>query len=114
MKVKVSELEDAELNYWVAKAAGLATISYSEWKKVDDGSLHFIKWIIAGPIIEREKINQLWCEHYKEWHSFKGSEIQNNISSQHSSKDKLTSGLRCYVASKFGDEVDDPQTQHED
>ncbi len=90
---KVSELEGAELNHWVARAEGM--------KK---GRTNYVgystHWAAGGPIIEREKMD---------FNYMGGGEYEAHIHPAriYRGKGMLVAGLRCYVASKYGEEVDD-------
>jgi hypothetical protein len=93
--MKTSELTGAALDWAVAKCefgndipAGLASRS-TDWR-----------WV--GPIIERERIaidwdGAAWC----------ASDNVNPIACY--GPTLLTAAMRCYVASKLGDEVDIPK-----
>jgi hypothetical protein len=130
--MKVSDLSGADLDYWVAKAHGW--YEWENWMDTDnpdydgefpmfakfpdyiayyeeDGdatSYHIFHndWGDAGPIIERERINTSWseledggCYSWKEgWHS-----------RVMWGKTPLESSMRCYVASVFGEEVDEKE-----
>ena len=58
------------------------------------------KWEHGGPIIERERIN-LWNEGYEWEASLYGKHIVWG-------ETPLVAAMRCYVASKLGDEVEIP------
>lgn len=81
MKIKTSELTGAALDWAVAKCEG-NTITFA-----DDGlpsgqwEMYSSNWAQGGPIIEREGIT---------------------------TRESLVDAMRCYVASKLGDEVDIP------
>ena len=101
-KIKVSELEGDKLDYWVARAEGLAYSHDYHWG-----------WGLVGPIIEREKISVSWSGvnsigTNREWHSKKYSKKLNSVFVLYGAT-PLEAVKRCFVASKFGDEVDDPQ-----
>jgi hypothetical protein len=104
--MKVSELKDELLDYWVAKANDMAEI------QVVDGHC-FVKhvrwepsrdWSQGGPIVEREGINlghgiEVGPEHCVAYmrsgrHRQKGLTL-------------LIAAMRCYVDLKFGEEVAD-------
>jgi hypothetical protein len=92
MKVKTSELSGAQLDWAVARADGYPDEDISvDWNYSTD-------WAQGGPIIERERIELEWSG--SEWwariwadNDFKGST-------------PLIAAMRCYVASKLGEEVD--------
>ena len=117
MKIKTSELDGAELDYAVAKC--------EEWEiEFEDGPLYFrgdyfhdgdpckpsTNWGQGGPIIDREGINirfitpnastpQCWAYISRESDDF-------NVEGWGYSP--LVAAMRCYVASKLGEEVEVP------
>ena len=133
MKIKTSELKDRALGWAVATCEGytnLRMLSYEcnnpncwdcqpELMMTDpDGdTVHFAyfatwpaNWDLGGHIIEREKIElkYLGFDNPPCWGALKFSpskyERQAAIGST-----PLIAALRCYVASKLGDEVDVPE-----
>jgi hypothetical protein len=121
MRIKTSELTGAALDWAVAKADG--SIPFDEdgpvcWK--EDGYGHASRcawapstnWAQGGPIIEREGISVFcgglgatgyWNAYYAdrdEWHDV---DLHKQVGPT-----PLVAGMRCYVASKLGDEVEVP------
>ena len=114
--MKTAELTGAALDWAVAKcegvklwpkpqAHGFLEVSWGE----EDGCLIYspsTDWKTGGPIIERESIN-LNKEHddihaiIMEPHGHDWTEIVGST--------PLIAAMRCYVASKLGDEVDVPK-----
>jgi len=101
--MKTSELTDHALNWAVAKCEGAIN--------GDDLDVGFIleggyspptDWSQGGPIIEREKI-QIKENGYGHWFAKigKGSWMRGLT--------PLIAAMRCYVASKLGDEVELPE-----
>jgi hypothetical protein len=95
MKIKTSELTGAALDWAVAMTENWAGADF----KVKPYSTD---WAQGGPIIEREKIaidfdGAAWCasDNHKPLANY-GPTI-------------LIAAMRCYVASKLGDEVDVPE-----
>jgi hypothetical protein len=117
MKIKTAELTGDALNVAVAQAAGkpcsLYRINHRDRQPAmyvlrgDDGitPAYSTDWSQAGPIIEREKLTVApyqdggWlCTHPTDrWHGNK------------SGPTPLIAAMRCYVASKLGDEVEIPE-----
>ena len=113
MKVKTSEAKEQVLGYLVAKCEGLEV--YFEdglvclvgqpfdtyWKYWNST----IDWAQGGPIIEREGINlralsgALW--EAETWSAEGGQYLLDGPT-------PLIAAMRCYVASKLGDEVEVP------
>ena len=111
MKVKTSELTGPALDWTAALAAGY-----------DEGWLHRqlqrsnpatsaiprlgSDWAEAGPIIERERISVI-----SDFHEIKegwlAESYQGNI--QQFGPTPLIAAMRCYVASKLGEEVEIPE-----
>jgi len=109
--MKTSELTGGALDWAVAKCEGV-----TDWDSVDlvfrDDDFCWYEpstnWAQGGPIIERKNIG-LWSEGYdweakiqtgagqwlQEWHEF-----------------PLIAAMRCYVASKLGDEIEIPDEIH--
>jgi hypothetical protein len=77
-------------------------------------------WAQGGPIIEREKIGVWWATHYVDedgveygnhWYAEVGCTDENADSRYCGVADgptPLIAAMRCYVASKLGDEVEVP------
>ena len=112
--MKVSELEGAELDYWVAKAEGLnGIVLHPAWPvrnkpTVTDSTNNIYspseRWSQGGPIIEREGINLKYDPLCEMWDATKSCEDGTYCFYVH--KLSLVAGMRVRVASKFGEEVD--------
>ena len=115
MKVKVSELTAPApaLDWAVAEANG--TPIYRDGKTLSrtdiDGVVYWqptTDWAQGGPIIEKEKIS-LEIKDDGWWvasRQYNYSETKEYIQLDHS---PLIAAMRCYVASKLGDEVEVPE-----
>lgn len=109
--MKVSELNGALLDYWVAKAEG----KDSPWFKnevfgcVVKGKRYSpsTDWSQGGPIIEREKIMLVPPSEDFDGELWGASSADESI--MVTGESLLIAAMRCYVASKFGDTVDDSQ-----
>jgi hypothetical protein len=124
MKIKTNELTGAALNWAVAKAEGktpkIQCTSFRDafiyrvylgwsYEHSSSGSIveyrPSIDWAEGGPIIEREWID-LHCVNDSLWEAECpapcGLAMQNGPG-------PLIAAMRCYVASKLGDEVDVPE-----
>jgi len=120
MKVKVNEAEREVLDWMVAKCEGRG-IEFDDpsdpWLTRDgiaDQPLHSYNpstdWSQGGPIIEREKIGVLMSD--SGWQAGKAWEFfESNSYAYHREygPTPLIAAMRCYVASKLGDEVDVPE-----
>lgn len=101
MKIKTSELHGAALDWAVAKCEG----------RENDGTWDenfSTNWLLSGPIIEREyiqlNIDLAWKAHIIcEDKKFGGVERFEN-----SGPTPLIAAMRCYIASKLGEECDIP------
>jgi hypothetical protein len=78
----------------------------------DDGALEYEKlphystnWAQGGPIIERERIS-VWARG-NEWAA--ESFIPNAQGHEQTGPTPLIAAMRCYVASKLGDEIEIPE-----
>lgn len=96
MKVKTSELSGVQLDWLVARCEGIHLIAdFAQYKPSTD-------WAQGGPIIEREKINLEWRG---EWRARLWADSDEVFVGPTS----LVAAMRCYVASKLGDEVGIPE-----
>lgn len=117
--MKTAELSGAALDWAVAKAEGCALVLLSE-RWVEDYaptggfgwgyiSRYSTSWADGGPIIEREHILSSWFTRegeepmWRYWKNGKGS------TPMMKGPTALVAAMRCYVASKLGDEVDIPK-----
>lgn len=117
MKTKTSELTGAALDWAVAKCNGRG-IEFDDpidpWltrNGISDQPLHSYTpstdWAQGGPIIEREQIDTVFRPGDKLpgfWDAY-GPKTPHGFSAPH----PLIAAMRCYVASKLGDEVDVPE-----
>ena len=100
MKIKTSELAGAALDWAVAKCEG---IQDSEFVRTHmDAWLYSTDWSQGGPIIEREKIGVWWDG---VWHAKYDGCRPDQVQDAHT---PLIAAMRCYVASKLGDELEIP------
>jgi hypothetical protein len=94
MRVKTNELTGAALDWAVAKCEGVVYHGPA-WTK------YSTDWAQGGPIIEREKITIFQTG--KDWMGY----IRHDTESF--APTPLIAAMRCYVASKLGDEVEIPE-----
>jgi hypothetical protein len=114
MKIKVSEAKDQALDWLVAKCAGgevFMNAGQLEALWTTDGYKPSTLWAQGGPIIEREGIeihkgNPLYFPQGNEHGDY--YEPLWLAGKQHG-QTPLIAAMRCYVASKLGDEVDVPE-----
>ena len=99
--MKTNELTEDALDWAVA------TIEYGGAKNVPAGFPAYSKsWAQGGPIIEREKIRLGWVVDH--WNAYKDFNYNRSFYGR-DPKHPLIAAMRCYVASKLGDEVDVPE-----
>lgn len=109
MKIKVSESTGRTLDLLVAKALGKPYQAEVEFDGVGgEYAPHRFStdWEQGGPIIEREKIairNWLECGWQADKWNF------NFVDGHAQGPTPLIAAMRCYVASKLGDEVEIPK-----
>jgi hypothetical protein len=113
--MKTSELQGAALDWAVAKCEGWTITTVSDKKGqylwlvygINEMKLSQYRpstnWMRGGPIIEREKIDTYYGE--KGW--WQAVAETNDVFAFGSTP--LIAAMRCYVASKLGDEVELPE-----
>ena len=100
MKTKTSELTGAALDWAVAKCLGTEHLFAGH----EVGRLHYsTDWAQGGPIIKREHIT-LRCYTDALWDASIG-----RLDYVEGGPTPLIAAMRCYVASKLGDEVEIPE-----
>ena len=115
MKIKTSELSDAALDWAVTKAQELphkiqrsALTERTQVYLVDEHDRAFVmycpstQWMQGGPLLEWENITLIAGA---TWGAVKHLGY---IQPTHYGPTPLIAAMRCYVASKLGDEVDVP------
>jgi Protein of unknown function (DUF2591) len=120
MKQKTQELEGAQLDWAVGKANGWISyptdsmergeIWHTESEKAPFGKLisgyhPSTDWAQAGPIIEDEKLGIVHAWEGAEWLASAFSPEAPVVTGP----TPLIAAMRCYVASKLGDEVEIPE-----
>jgi Protein of unknown function (DUF2591) len=107
MKIKTSELTRKALDWAVHYAQCLDVAVIGRDRMVEalryDERSPSTDWSQGGPIIEREGIGFRGCG--KNWCAFNWGDAE---SGWQYGPTPLIAAMRCYVASKFGDEVDVP------
>jgi hypothetical protein len=110
--MKVSELIVPLLDYWVMKAAG-ENPGALKWLVGQENCHYSTDWSLAGPIIERENISLIqeigMRPHWTYWTAAQVHETGEHWSEHNmqTGPTPLIAAMRCFVASKFGDEVPD-------
>jgi hypothetical protein len=106
--MKTNELSGDALDWAVAEASG--TPIYRSGKTLTrmdmDGNAYWepsTNWAQGGPIIEQEGICLVLNQH-RTWDAHK-----DNVNFFETGTTPLIAAMRCYVASKLGDEVEIPE-----
>jgi hypothetical protein len=105
IKLKTSELTGAALDWAVAKCELGEAIN-----EVDDPHFYSTDWAQGGPIIEREWLDVTpWPNESREdmrWHC-QQHDTANDFAQY--GPTLLIAAMRCYVASRVGDEIELPE-----
>jgi len=108
MKIKVSEATNLQLNWLVAKLEGRefeAAESFVTYHD-NDGEMNYSTDHAQGqPILEREGISLMY-QGEGDWDG--DSDAKSGLSTIMSGPTMLIAGLRCFIVSKLGDEVEVP------
>lgn len=111
MKIKTSELSGVQLDWAVAQAEGLQVKSTNNGEdlillnKASDWWYPSESWAQGGPIIEREGI-AIYLYGDGEWQAV--------LEKEYEGPTPLVVAMRCYVASKLGEEVEIPEEVRDD
>ena len=123
MKIKTNELIGAQLDWAVAKCEGIKVqyqpgfITYSEIQVLSDwdDALEYspsTDWTQGGPIIEHEQIDTSHVNNdWQVWHAATNGKTRTDgrkVRRVAGGPTPLIAAMRCYVASKLGDEVEVP------
>lgn len=128
MKIKTSELTGPALDWAVAKAKGATNFRYDTvatyWVTLDEKDRALSKgwaqsftpsedWAQGGPIIEREQIDVTYSG--DGWYAVKHNSLDgvpgylgDTVIADDDGPTPLIAAMRCYVASKLGDEIEIP------
>jgi hypothetical protein len=107
--MKTSELTGAALDWAVAKCEGLINGDALDVGFIREGGYTpSTNWAQGGAIVEREKISLIWMEFIDEQYWIANITGDKYEYEERSAK-VLVAAMRCYVASKLGDEVQIPE-----
>ena len=120
MKIKTSELKDRALDYVVAKIeSGIEPEYFNDCIWITTGSFFArvrrnvfepsTNWSQGGPIIEREGVSTVSQGDAHEWVASLWDYSLQDWTGHISGPTPLIAAMRCYVASKLGDEVEIPE-----
>lgn len=116
MKLKVSETTNIQLDWLVAKIEGMkARLGKSDVEifhicRTAGMHVYSTDWSQGGPILTRERISRtidhsgLWIAYWTDGYG-DGDEANKWMQCDRS---ELVAGLRCFVTSKLGEEVEIP------
>lgn len=121
--MKTSDLFGPALDWVVAKCENIADIEFSfdvykTWWcfRGAPGGVGYIDyspstdWSQSGPIIEREKYDFGWRPRQQTWYAYRKQHgIDGHVVESGFGPTMLIAAMRCYVASKLGDEVNVPE-----
>lgn len=117
MKIKTQDLTGPALDWAVAKCKGIATDKWGvAWVPMRNQE-HFnerfapsTNWLQGGPIIEREGISVVPFDDYR-WEARCAVAVQRTPARfvERRGPTPLVAAMRCYVASRLGDEVEIPE-----
>ncbi|WP_206998868.1 phage protein NinX family protein [Trinickia mobilis] len=122
--MRISELEGAWLDYWVARAAELPKPRVDDglcWVEeppcdgdpesaVDAAFAPSTDWNEGGPIIDREGISIVKLDDCWGAEKGAGNRIETaRMNIGHTGATALIAAMRCYVGVRFGDEVPDEE-----
>ena len=100
--MKTSELTGAALDWAVAKCEGVTEGKDSAWYYDRRNAYNYsTDWAQGGPIIEREKITLEWTG--EDWMGYIWHDAE------FFGPTPLIAAMRCYVASKLGDNITIPE-----
>lgn len=99
--MKTSELTGAALDWAVA----LCEVGPIDIKDIDDPHFYSTDWSEGGPIIEREGINLDNYAKNPKWSAWTPAPDRESGEAQAYGPTPLIAAMRCYVASKLGDDV---------
>ena len=109
MKTKTNELTGAALDWAVAKCEGKCEGDFAWYYDRRNAFNYSINWAQGGPIIEREGIGLDQYADYPQWQAFTPAPEQQSGQAVCNGPTPLIAAMRCYVASKLGDDVDVPE-----
>lgn len=105
--MKTINLTGAALDWAVDKSLNLNT-PYNSWGQTGKVPLYSTDWAQGGPIIERESINTRYdpdCNKAQAWEASDDIDFFEAVYGP----TPLIAAMRCYVASKLGDDVEIPE-----
>lgn len=113
MKVKVSEATNIQLDWMVAKACGASADTLESYvdglRCIGEGD-YCTDWSQGGPIIEREWLHvEPWPNESAEDRRWSCTQYDLPIPTVMMGPTPLIAAMRCFVASRLGEEVEVPE-----
>lgn len=106
--MKTFELTGAALDWAVAMCEGYSSEQAADIIYCDSAALAYsTDWSQGGPIIERERITLDGTAILGQWMAV--AQVPNDEPWETRGPTPLVAAMRCYVASRLGDEVDIPE-----
>jgi hypothetical protein len=106
--MKTSELTGAALDWAVAKAEGYTGVALES--RTGEWYTPSTNWAQGGPIIERENINiETWHGAWQAELEFLPDDDTHYRYGKGAGPTPLIAAMRCYVASKLGEDVSIPE-----
>ena len=103
-QMKTAELTGAALDWAVAKCEGFIQADDPPWEAGHEPFAYSTDWALAGPIIEREHIK---LQPTITAGGYRAPDTVDAVVTEYGPT-PLIAAMRCYVASKIGDEVEIP------
>ena len=117
MKIKTSDLIGPALD-WAVEALEISVMRKNgehvkQWwvdEKHTNPSPYHTDWLRGGPIIEREKLDVAYLSRQGEWYCYhRNRSVDDMVINVGFGPTPLVAAMRCYVASKLGDEIEIPK-----
>jgi hypothetical protein len=108
--MKTSELSGTALDWAVAKCEGLINGDALDVGFIREGGYTpSTNWALGGAIIEREKISLIWMQFSDEQYWLASIDVEEQAEREEIADTPLVAAMRCYVASKLGDNIEIPE-----
>ncbi len=106
--MKTNELTGAALDWAVAKCEGREMRAWRTYKRLNQTN-YSTDWSQGGPIIEREGISIVQQGDASEWVASVYNYNEGDWHLHTTGPTPLIAAMRCYVASKLGDDINIPE-----
>jgi hypothetical protein len=110
--INVADATGPALDWLVDNIEGVKNYGVKDWleqRRYGNNARYSTDWAQGGPIIDREKISVLWRPGRSVyWACCNGQDPADEEIMGADGPTALIAAMRCYVASKMGDEVEIP------